>query len=83
MFCKNCGTQLSEGATQCEQCGFAVEQEKTKSDVKVDIKEMINKNRKSLSIVGAAVVVVFIIAVFLLTKKTTINLNDYVTIEFS
>ena len=86
MFCGNCGAQLIDGATHCVQCGCAIEQENkvmAKSDVKVDIKKTINKNRKPLLVAGAIVVVVLIVAVFLPTKKTTINLNDYVTIKFS
>lgn len=86
MFCRNCGTQLPEGATHCVQCGYAVEQEnvkETKSVSGVDVKEKIQKNRKGLLVAGAVVVVALLVIVLFVTKKTTINLNDYVTIEFS
>ena len=86
MFCRNCGTQLPEGATHCVQCGYAVEQENVK-EIKsvsgVDVKEKIQKNRKGLLVAGAVVVVALLVIVLFVTKKTTINLNDYVTIEFS
>ena len=80
MFCRNCGTQLPEGATHCVQCGYAVEQEnvkETKSVSGVDVKEKIQKNRKGLLVAGAVVVVALLVIVLFVTKKTTINLNDY------
>lgn len=86
MFCKNCGSQLSDEAAKCEKCGYEVETEK-KEDAKralaINIKEKVNKNRKAVSIAGAAVIVLLIVIVFFFNQKTTINLNDYVTINFS
>ena len=55
----------------------------TKSVSGVDVKEKIQKNRKGLLVAGAVVVVALLVIVLFVTKKTTINLNDYVTIEFS
>ena len=86
MFCGNCGAQLIDGATHCVQCGCAIEQEnqkETKNVSEVDVKNTIMKKPKGIIIAVIVILVGLLGAVLLVTKKTTINLNDYVTIEFS
>ena len=90
MFCRNCGTQIADDATKCEKCGFEVVQEvkekkttELKLKVDVDVKELIQKNKKAVTIGAAAVAVFLLVIVFALTKKTTVNLNDYVAVTFS
>lgn len=86
MFCRNCGAQLVDNATHCVQCGFAIEQENQKETNKVsgiDVKNKNKKNLKGVLIAGAVILVALLVVVLVVTKKTTINLNDYVTIEFS
>lgn len=86
MFCKNCGSQLPDGATKCENCGQEITQEpaqETKKMPKVDAKEFINKNKKAVQIAAVAAVVLIVAVILIATKKTTVNLNKYVTVSFS
>lgn len=90
MFCRNCGTQIADDATKCEKCGFEVVQEvkekktaELKVKVDVDVKDLVQKNKKAVTIGAAAVAVLLLVIVFAVTKKTTVNLNDYITVSFS
>lgn len=87
MFCRNCGTQIADDAIKCEKCGFEVVQEKKTTELKlkvdVDVKELVQKNKKAVTIGAAVAAVLLLVIVFALTKKTTVNLNDYVTVTFS
>lgn len=90
MFCRNCGAQIADDATKCEKCGFEVVQEvqekkttELKLKVDVDVKELVQKNKKAVTIGAAVAAVLLLVIVFALTKKTTVNLNDYVTVTFS
>lgn len=49
MYCRKCGTKLSDDSVFCEKCGTRVEEEKLESSLKeptheIDIKEMKEKN---------------------------------------
>lgn len=90
MFCRNCGTQIADDATKCEKCGFEVVQEvkekkttELKLKVDVDVKDLVQKNKKAVTIGAAAVAVLVLVIIFAVTKKTTVNLNDYITVSFT
>lgn len=83
MFCEKCGKELAKGSTFCESCGAQV----TKTSV--EIPKVLKDNplkkvsKKFWAIGGAGVIVLAIIVILLVNKKTVINLNDYVTVSFS
>ena len=90
MFCNKCGAELTERDKFCPKCGFKIggETEKTSTPKESD-NQSINKNSgKKFSpklVIGALaavlIVIVAIVAVIKL-KKTTIRLNDYVSVRF-
>ena len=97
MFCEKCGSQLAENALFCENCGCKVEnstfqidsnQMDTFNNVSSQIRKIpMNSNnrkfsRKQCIILGSIAVIGLISVVFLLNRKTRINLNDYLGVEF-
>ena len=63
-FCLNCGNKLEEDATVCPKCKTKVGSNKNKEENKIDIKKQIQKNKKTITIVGA--IIVALLAIFLL-----------------
>ena len=61
MFCKNCGTQLSEGAKFCSTCGAAIEE-----DLQINSSAMVsapsnNAKKKRTGIIAVAAVIILVI----------------------
>lgn len=97
MFCENCGTKLEDGALFCENCGakqevpnvtpgFTPDSTITASvegAPKVPLKEKLKKVPVYAWIIAAVVLVAVIVGgVFLYIKAHTIDVNDYLTVEF-
>ncbi len=95
MFCPNCGKQLLDDAVFCEQCGEKISPvegpqpvptppptEPQKREEK-KVSQFIKKKGKIIGIICAAVVIIAAVVVFLVTRPLTVELNDYITAEFS
>ncbi len=96
MFCENCGTQLQDGVTKCGNCGHDMAAANEPAVEKMQAPKMPNvkmpamntnsaaamNNNKMIGIIACVVVLVVLVG-FLLTRKTTVDLNDYLTVEFS
>ncbi|MCR5580181.1 MAG: zinc ribbon domain-containing protein [Pseudobutyrivibrio sp.] len=94
MFCENCGTQLEDGAVFCTNCGakqsapevapgFTPEQGAAPAAPKISLGERIKKVPVIAWIIIAVVIVAAIVGgVFLYKASHTINVNDYITVEF-
>lgn len=91
MFCQNCGAELASDAQFCENCGTKIEEThkevtsvestvKNNAQIPVQPKKMTKKTAFIIGIVGVAVIALIII---LANRKTTINLADYINVEFS
>ncbi len=73
MFCNNCGAKLENDVKFCPMCG---------TEVVNDFKD--KKKISPLVIAGiAGVCLAFAVVLLFVTRKPTINLNDYLTIEVS
>lgn len=92
MFCKNCGSQLPDNATICPNCGANMAQNSantvnTSNVVNAmpnqNVKQFNNKNKKVIGIAVGAVALVVVALILFATKKTTVNLNKYITVSFS
>ena len=92
MFCKNCGSQLPDNATICPNCGANMSQNSantvnTSNVVNAmpnqNVKQFNNKNKKVIGIAVGAVALVVVALILFATKKTTVNLNKYITVSFS
>lgn len=87
MYCKQCGKELKEGENICENCGTQnVEEVKENANKNNQFLEKLKTNKKMqyslIGIIAAIVVLIIILAAYQQSKKT-INLEDYVKIEFS
>lgn len=83
MFCEKCGKELPEGSAFCEACGEQVPKQT------MEIPKVLKENPfkkvppKYLALGGIAIAFFIIIIAVLANRKTVINLNDYVTVDFS
>lgn len=73
MFCNNCGKEIEDNVKFCQMCGTEVEN------------DMNNKKKMNPFIIASAAGVCLILGLVILfvTRKPTINLNDYLTVEVS
>ncbi|WP_026496586.1 YARHG domain-containing protein [Butyrivibrio sp. WCD3002] len=80
MFCGSCGTQIPEGSKFCPNCGTAVE-------VPVQVVRKKGGAGKLVGIIAGVCVLILALGVgaayLFLGRKTTINLNKYMTISYS
>lgn len=73
MYCNNCGTKLENDVKFCPMCG---------TEVINNIKS--KKKINPLVIAGiAGVCLALVVVILFVTRKPTINLNDYLTVEVS
>ena len=79
MFCNKCGQKLDEHAVFCGNCGAScvVDVKQTKN-----IKKIKKKLLVGLGVGGVFVVGLIVGIILLLTVPKTINLNDYIKVEF-
>lgn len=88
MFCKNCGTELKEGAAFCGKCGNAVNKpavsKTNKSESAVNsMMGSVTKKMNNKALIGiVAVAAIAVVLFFVLFSKPTINMNKYVEVEF-
>ncbi|MCD8028551.1 MAG: zinc ribbon domain-containing protein [Erysipelotrichaceae bacterium] len=91
MKCPNCGEEIANGSKFCGFCGYQLSEEEIKQGSSNGAKNVLNNvmtvlqntDKKILGI-GALVVCLAIgLVVFFTTRKTTINLQDYVTVEIT
>ena len=81
MYCVNCGKEIDGQAKNCPYCG--AEQKTGAVRAKAGgTGSSPFKDKKLLGIAGGAVAVVALVLIFMLSGKPTINLDDYVTVEF-
>ena len=78
MFCPNCGTENTNDAKTCRNCGASLAPE---ANTPSKPKKEVPKGAIGL-LVGAAVVVVLVCVLFINASKT-INLNKYLVFEQS
>lgn len=88
MFCQNCGAELASDAQFCENCGTKVEETKeviTAETITDNVNNKVTKklSKKTTTIIGAACILVIVFAIIVTNMKATINLNKYVTFDFS
>lgn len=89
MFCENCGAKLANDAKFCEKCGQMIKSDEGNHSENLNVIE--NKNitkfkklsKKNISIIGMLCIVFIFGLLVVVNKKTTINVSDYVKIEFS
>lgn len=99
MFCHNCGSEMPNDAQFCEKCGAKVEGENVQANTAAPNAAVPNAavpntnaqsvpqgnpiNSKMIIAVVAVVAVVLLCAAFIKNRKVRVDLNDYVTVEFS
>lgn len=72
MFCKSCGAENTDSAKFCKGCGQPL----------ITVEKKIKTKSKRSLVVAAIAVVVIILGIFVwIRAASTINLNDYLTIE--
>ncbi len=88
MFCGNCGTQIPDGSKFCPNCGKAVEapvQVQNQAPVQAVPKK--GGTGKLIGIIAGVCVLILALGAgtvfFIFGRKTTINLNKYMTISYS
>lgn len=79
MTCKNCGNVLSENEQFCPNCGTENSEYKGTND-KSPKKGKFALPKKMLFILGAIAAVVIIAIILILSRRPSINLDDYVEI---
>lgn len=79
MFCEKCGSKIEEGTLFCENCGAKVENIEVSAQKSVQKKEI---SPKAIAIMAGAIAVVAFIAIIWNTLSKTVNLNDYLVVEF-
>lgn len=85
MTCKNCGNILSQNEQFCPNCGAENPEYKNVKDTndKSQKKGKFALPKKTLFIFGAIAVVVIIAIILILSRRPSINLDDYVEITAS
>ena len=81
MYCVNCGKEIDGQAKVCPYCGAQQNAEHAPAKASGSGAPFL-KDKKMLGIVGGAAAVVVLVLIFMLSGKPTINLDDYVTVEF-
>lgn len=81
MYCVNCGKEIDGQAKNCPYCGAEQNAEPAPAKASGSGAPFL-KDKKMLGIVGGAAAVVVLVLIFMLSGKPTINLDDYVTVEF-
>ncbi|MCD7949079.1 MAG: zinc ribbon domain-containing protein [Erysipelotrichaceae bacterium] len=91
MKCPNCGKEIADGSKFCGFCGYQLSEEEIKQGSSNGAKNVLNNitnvikntDKKILGIAALVVCLVIGVVVFFTTRKPTINLKDYVTVEIS
>lgn len=89
MFCENCGAEVANDARFCENCGQMVKPDENKNSENFNviqnknINKLKNLSKKNISIIGIVCLIVIAGLLIVVNKKTTINMSNYVTVEFS
>ena len=81
MYCVNCGKEIDGQAKACPYCGAQQNAEHAPAKASGSGAPFL-KDKKMLGIVGGVAAVVVLVLIFMLSGKPTINLDDYVTVEF-
>lgn len=81
MYCVNCGKEIDGQAKVCPYCGAQQNAEHAPAKASGSGAPFL-KDKKMLGIVGGVAAVVVLVLIFMLSGKPTINLDDYVTVEF-
>ena len=81
MYCVNCGKEIDGQAKNCPYCGAEQNAEPAPAKASGSGAPFL-KDKKMLGIVGGVAAVVVLVLIFMLSGKPTINLDDYVTVEF-
>lgn len=89
MFCENCGAKFASDAKFCEKCGQMLKLDESNHSENLNVIE--NKNitklkkisKKKVSIIGIVCVVIISALLVVINKKTSINMSEYVKVEFS
>lgn len=80
MFCEKCGNQLEDNAVFCEKCGAKLEKIENPTQ---PTGTKINISLKAKLLIAGGVVVAVVIAFISNYIGKTVNLNDYLEVEFS
>ncbi len=88
MKCPNCGREIAKGSKFCGFCGYELSDEEMQQsggkNVLNNIMNILKNTDKKILGIGALVVCLVIgLVVFFTTRKPTIDLQDYVTVEIS
>ena len=87
MFCAQCGMQIEEDSTFCQNCGSRVEREPIENNVQKKSQEVSRQvvsngigNKSRMVGIIVAIVGIIIGLIFLMNGKVSVDLNKYVTI---
>lgn len=96
MFCEKCGARMEDDAVFCEKCGAKVEEAaentaeatgaagvSTAPDSNNSQPVGITLSKKQLAIIAAAAVVIIAAVIVKKNWKYTVNLNDFISVEYS
>ena len=78
MLCPKCNNTVNESDEFCSHCGTQLN---TKKDTNLNMLHHLKNNKIYIALIGVIAVVV-VAAIFMFTGKT-VNLDDYLTVEFS
>ncbi len=95
MFCEKCGNKVEDGVSFCPSCGAqlaatAANQAPVTNANQFNAKETVDKvvakaktvSKKTWAIIAAVLVVLIVVVTIVNNKSKTINLNDYLVLEF-
>lgn len=89
MFCSNCGSEMPNDALFCEKCGTKVEEENVQTNTASpnaavqSLPQGKPIDPKMIVIAVAVVVVLLIGGMIIKNRKVRVELDDYITVEFS
>ncbi len=89
MKCPNCGREIAKGSKFCGFCGYELSDEEMQlgngsNNVLNNIMNTLKNTDKKILGIGALVVCLVIgLVVFFTTRKPTIDLQDYITVEIT
>lgn len=84
MFCVKCGAENANGAKFCISCGAPMESGKAPAvDVAAGVKKVKSLPKAVLIGVPTAIIALIVFICVMVKIGNTINLNDYVVVEFS
>ncbi|MCR5773029.1 MAG: zinc ribbon domain-containing protein [Butyrivibrio sp.] len=85
MKCANCGADVKDGSLFCPKCGAKMEVVSNNSAKTKQSKNPVNKKViiGVLALVVSLAIVVFAVVLYIQTRPVKIDLNQYVTVEYS